>query len=713
MHMSKVAKYVALGALFLIPLIPLYVSSDLFFPFITGKGFAFRILVEIAFVAWVALAVMDRRYRPQFSWLLVFFSAFTLWVFIADIFAINPHKALWSNFERMDGFVTLIHVFLFFVVAGTIFTVDKLWRRWWLTFLTVVALVCGYALLQLAGGLPINQGGVRVDGTFGNAIYLAVYLMFAAFISVWQGLESKGWFKYTLFALAALSVIILFNTATRGAIVAVVAGGGLVALLYAIRSGKRGRRIAGGLLVALLILVTGFFAVKDHPAIASHPIWSRIASISFSELKVRSTLWSMAGEGITDRPLLGYGQEGYNYIFNGYYRPELVTQEPWFDRAHSAYIDWLVAGGIPALLFFLALLGTALLLLVRSKDMSLAERILLGGVLVAYALQAIVVFDNLFSYIPLAAVLAYLHGRSSCSIKALEKLPQLSSGTSEAIILPVAGAAILFLVLTVNVPNMRTANHLVYAISPVQGGIPENLMHFREAVKGNPFAGQEIAEQLVSFTARVITEPSVSDSLKNDFATLTREVVERELVRAPKDARLQLQAALFYRTIGDNEKALEHLLIAETLSPNRQIIMLEHASLLVSTGQKKEAIALFTKVYESSPVSEDLSARIAAGLIVAGDAARGEQILTDVFGTTLVDHNALVSAYATTGAYDKLIAILKFQVEQRPDSADERYRLASAYALAGRIPEARKEIQAAMVRFPQTAAQGKQFLESL
>ena len=112
------AKWVALGALFLIPFIPLYVAGELFFPFITGKAFLFRILVEIGFAAWIALAVSDAKYRPKFSWILAISGAFVLWMFLADAFSPNAQKALWSNFERMDGFVTLIHVFAFMVFSS-------------------------------------------------------------------------------------------------------------------------------------------------------------------------------------------------------------------------------------------------------------------------------------------------------------------------------------------------------------------------------------------------------------------------------------------------------------------------------------------------------------------------------------------------------------------------------------------------------------------
>lgn len=711
--MRQIARWTAIGALFLIPFIPLYVANTSFFPFITGKGFMFRILVEIALVAWAVLALVDKAYRPRFSWILTLYAAFVAWVFIADLFAINATKALWSNFERMDGFVTLIHVFIFFVVAGSVLTVGKLWRAWWMTFLIGAALVCGYALLQLSGGLTINQGGVRVDGTFGNAIYLAVYLMFAAFIAVWQALESKGWLRYLLLALAALSVIILFNTATRGAIVAIVAGAVFAALIFAIRSGKRARGIAIGILVALLVLISGFFLVRDQAWITGHPIWNRVASISLSELNVRFTLWSMAAEGIKERPLIGYGQEGYNYVFNSQYRPELYAQEPWFDRAHSAYVDWLVAGGVPALLLFLALLIAAFLVLFRSPNLTTAERIMLASALVAYALQAIVVFDNLFSYVPLAAILAYLHGRAARPIDRLGQLPELKSGQAEAILIPSAAVVLLFLVLTVNVPNMRAANHLVYAISPLPGGPAENLKHFREALATHTYATQEIAEQLVTQTARVVMEPSIPNALKNDYVALAISTIENQVERAPNDARLHLQAALLYRVIGDYPRALAHVEVAEEKSPHRQLIMLEHAALLVASGMKADAAALYTQIYDESPRFPNLSAQVAAGLITTGEEAQAEAILLETFGTTTISHEALVGAYATTKQYEKLIPVLLLQVKEQPNSADARYRLATAYALAGRIADARREVQDAMVRFPDTSAQGRTLLQSL
>ncbi len=156
---KQIARWVALGALFLIPLTPLIVSNSLFFPFITGKAFYFRIVIEVAVAAWAVLAVMDKEYRPRFSWVFVAVLAFVAWMFVADLFAVNVQKAFWSNFERMEGWVLLIHLLGFFFAASAVLRAEKLWRGWFLTSLGASLIVSGYALLQLAGVFAIHQGG--------------------------------------------------------------------------------------------------------------------------------------------------------------------------------------------------------------------------------------------------------------------------------------------------------------------------------------------------------------------------------------------------------------------------------------------------------------------------------------------------------------------------------------------------------------------------
>ncbi len=717
----KTARWTTIIALFIIPFLPLYVANELFFPFITGKGFAFRILVEIAFSAYVLLAILDARYRPRFSWTLVIFAGFVAWMAIANALGVNPHKAFWSNFERMDGWIMLVHVFLLFVVAGSVLTVEKLWRRWWLYFLSVAALVCGYGFLQLMGVAEIHQGGARVDASFGNAIYLAVYLMFTLFVAAWLAIEAKGRLRYALLAFSVAAVIVLFFTASRGAVIGLVAGAGFSSLLWVVlslRSGSKvgvGLKVAGGTFVALLILGGTFFLAKDSAFVQNEPALARLSTV-FSvnqELKVRSTIWGMALEGVQEDPLTGWGQEGFNQVFNKYYDPSLYAQESWFDRAHNMYIDWLVAGGIPALLLFVGILIAGLLALLRSKDLSRTERVLLSGALVAYAVQALVVFDNLFSYVPLVMILAMAHAASSRSVPSVENLPSVTSETGVAVAGTVAVAVAIALVWIVNVPNMNGASHLVYAASTLPQGPVQNLEYFRKAIEDNSFATQEISEQLVMFATKIASDEKVPEVLRREAITLAASQMQQEIERSPNDARLRIQYSTVFDALNDTEKALEQVEIAITLSPKKQVLHINRGYKLYQLGRTEEAKEAFRYAYELDTSFDDVALSVASGFVLVGDVPGAKTILLEAIGTTTPDNESLFYAYYQTKQWNDLIAIARARVQATEGTAESRYRLAQALAAASRFSEARAEIVATIAAFPETRAEGEALMEQI
>jgi hypothetical protein len=65
MAQSSVLRWIAISALFAIPFIVFIIATSLFFPYITGKNFMFRFLVEIAGGAWLGAALLNPAYRPN------------------------------------------------------------------------------------------------------------------------------------------------------------------------------------------------------------------------------------------------------------------------------------------------------------------------------------------------------------------------------------------------------------------------------------------------------------------------------------------------------------------------------------------------------------------------------------------------------------------------------------------------------------------------
>ena len=198
---KQILRNIVFIGLFLVPFVPFLVSGSLFFPFITTKAFTWRIIVEIIFAAWLLLAFLDVNYRPKRSIVLYSILGFLAVIGLANILGLAPVKSFWSNFERMEGFVTLLHLGMFFTVISSVFKeID--WKRWWNTSLVASFLMVLYCLFQIIGVLTINQGGVRVDGTFGNAIYLAVYMLFHIFIALlfmWRSWKNSALDRHLFF----------------------------------------------------------------------------------------------------------------------------------------------------------------------------------------------------------------------------------------------------------------------------------------------------------------------------------------------------------------------------------------------------------------------------------------------------------------------------------------------------------------------------------
>lgn len=417
MILEKTLRHIALAGIFALPFVVFIVAQSLFFPYITGKNFAFRIIVEIIAGAWLALALVRPEYRPRKSWLLGAFSIFVILIAIADANGVYPFKSFWSNYERMDGWITLAHLLVYFVVASSILNTEKLWRSFWLFTLGVSSLVALHGILQALGIAATDQGfssTTRVSAKFGNPIYLAGYMLFHVFIAailvsrygserlstaeksfawvflgvfalslaiitrtaVWEPYAALVLFsalvvwliskeqKYLLCLLIALDALVLFLTGTRGTMLGLIGGALFSAILLAIfaRDSKNVQRVVAGIVAGILILGSGFWLLRDAQWISRIGFLHRLATISTSDntVKARFMNWGMAWEGVKERPLLGWGQENYAIVFDKYYNPKMYAQEQWFDRVHNIVFDWLVAGGFLGLLGYLSLFACAL-----------------------------------------------------------------------------------------------------------------------------------------------------------------------------------------------------------------------------------------------------------------------------------------------------------------------------------------------------------------
>ena len=220
-------------------------------------------------------------------------------------------KSFWSNFERMEGWVTLVHFFLYFVVLGSVLKTEKLWNCFLNTALVAAVIMSFYALAQVAGIAEVSQGANwRVDALLGNSSYLGVYMLFNMFIAAWMFLRAKTTSRKLVYAaLFVMFGYILFNTGTRGSVLGLV-GGSVLAFSYLALMAPKGASIkkwALGGLVAVVLVAGGLWAARDTALVADNPVLNRFVGITLAEGGIRFTIWQMAFEGVKERPILGWG----------------------------------------------------------------------------------------------------------------------------------------------------------------------------------------------------------------------------------------------------------------------------------------------------------------------------------------------------------------------------------------------------------------------
>jgi O-antigen ligase/tetratricopeptide (TPR) repeat protein len=714
MPLKSITRFLALAPLFLIPFFPLIVANDYFFPFITGKAFYFRILVEIAFMAWIVLAAMDEKYRPKWNAMTIGVTVFALVALVADLLGANPIRSLWSNFERMEGWIVIAHLWMFYMVAVNVlgFGQDassqpskKMWHNWLNVSLVAAFLVACYGFAQFFGWAAIHQSSSRVDASLGNSAYMAVYMLLNAGIAVYLLLESrarrvaKGFnllpIEWMYGVLAVLFSFLLIETSTRGTMLG-LAGGIMVALtVYSIfgkGASKLSRQISGGIVVALIVLGGLFITFRHAPIFQKYEPLQRLASISISNTESVSRLyiWGMALTGFEQRPVLGWGQENFNYVFNANYNPKMHNQEQWFDRAHSVYFDWLINGGIVGLLAYLALY-VLFLFTVWKSSLTIAEKSALTGLLAGYAVHNIFVFDNLASYVFFFALLGFVASLSKAKAdqsNAVSKPSrEFSSDAIEYVVAPLAIVVLIFGIYFYNVRPIQENLRLITALRSCSGGqtLPD-ANTFDNALSVDAYIGdQEIREQILSCSANVLSSQQMPNPTKQAFFELASQAISDQIAATPDDTRIYTLGGSFYEQIGAMSQALPLLEKAHLLSPDKQSIDLALSSAYLSLGQNDSAINILKQAYELGPEFTDIQSAYIATMIAAGREADAKKLFPD---PALYNTEQIAQAYSIAKDYTKAIAIYKNLVGTSTEDVNLAFRLAQTQYVAGQKSQA-------------------------
>lgn len=503
---------------------PLIVSNATIYPFIFPKIVFYRVLVELS----LALALFYFLILPRdkagalllglgakvkialISPAVIFISLFLFSLILSTIFAENTYRAFWGDIERGVGVFGFIHFYTFLILALSFFE-NKDWDIFFKLSLVVGFIVIFFAFLEYFGLHFLflkPQTKARPESLIGNAAFLATHLIFLAtfaFIVFRNASEAikisvsraRQFWRYFPLIVLASSLIAIFLTGTRGAILGL--GAGIIALFlyFSMFSDRKYLRFATSLklnlrflslmILALIVVFSGIFWVtRSNSFWQQIPGLDRLAKTAALDVNDASTqfrliTWQLSWDAFKERPLFGWGPENYIVAYEKYYDPQYALYgETWLDRAHNTFFDLLVMQGIFGTFTYFGLLFFLYYLVIQRVG---KKDFYLGGFLVAwltaYFVQNLVIFDQVVSYAAFFGLLGFILYFTKTELSVLEQ--KTAKTESTAFLKPVSIlliSGVIFIIAFYNIVPYSQA--IAFKKSP---GVSANATEVEQAIK--------------------------------------------------------------------------------------------------------------------------------------------------------------------------------------------------------------------------------------
>ena len=354
------------------------------------KTLPMAVLVVIG--AWLLLSRRPVRESYRLAWPVAGVCALRLLYDLANILA---HRLGW-------GALDLPAQTLLFLAMAAAFALPLQGRAIALGFSATTALLGIDCLIQRYGeGIPRPYG---LNGGDWASVEFAMFLLVMALLSLLQALRGSTarvdrWLHGAAVALGLYGAVL---TQSRGPLLAFAPAcvGLLVWHGWRIRRWRRSLALLGAI-VAGMIAVTA--SLHDEMVDRFADVRTEVATYSpettSGAIRERLEMWRVAWQAFADHPLAGIGIDQ----FGPYVRAEVAAGRAAASVAayvhpHSEYLESMMAGGLPALLLLLLVLGVPAWYFGRrlgDPDETTASLAMAGLlVLVMYALCAL--SDNVF-----------------------------------------------------------------------------------------------------------------------------------------------------------------------------------------------------------------------------------------------------------------------------------------------------------------------------
>lgn len=716
-------------------IIPFFVFDNLLFPYITSKQIPFNILIEVLAIFWVALIVKYPDYRPKRNWITYGLLGFFLALTVSALVGVDFSMSFWGNIERMLGVFHLYHFLMLFLIIITVFRNELDWQ------LLIMALVISAGLegLYAVSIYPTNN-----YGHLGNSSYTSGQMIFALFFAAYLMYKQKHIAARLGYGFLSIFMFIAFvNAGTRGAQVGLLAGVALIALMMAAMSKRKEIKIGSVSLVAVLVIgVSLIFSNANAGWVQSNKLFSRIAQINFqaSTFQTRLISWKAAFKGIPEHPFFGTGYGNFAITFDKYLDPKFFTYEQtYFDHAHNNLVDILATVGIVGLIAYLLIFPGVIYYIYKAYkngNISSFEFALFYGLLAAYFIQNIVLFDSFITYLALMVFLGlayYVHFKNDMAVN------NPNQGTTAREYLAWGVMGVLMLSITYNY-NIRPWQMLIDSIGAQvamaqTGDIVRTYDLYRAALS----EGTILDRQSRSSFAQVVMQNSAAlgklDNAKtNEIYDYTIGELEKNLSLNPKDSfthmllsSLLSQAASVNAQQNNRQQASAYISMAQSevdkaiaSNPARPSNYYIKAQIAMSTGKRDEALTILKQAESLNPEYGEAVCQYARTL--AAVKPKDKQVSSeldsciDKNGAKYLDQNTvndLLKRYEKASDTGRMIKIFEYVSSVQTTDGRVYASLAELYRRNGEIDKAISAARTAGDKDPSLRASAEQFIQKL
>ena len=532
----------------------LFYAFFVIFPFVNYSSFLYggsstRSLNLVIFAGFLGIALGIWLFRkssslslvksPLFIALALYFLALTL----SGILGLDFSTTFWSVATRMTGLWHFLSLGFFMLLLFALMSDQGRQHR---LILVVILSAALYSVLSIFGHDGYNLIGKQYVGgafTFGNTTFAAMYLFGAFLLSLYYLFQSerKKWWMYLLPISIILNPIIFSKHVFFGDVWHGIMGDAratfyvillsflMLGALWLIAKIKGARKRAGASYGLFALGLVG--AALATFSLLSHGGYLREAYLS-QATAARPLVWEMSEKAIADRPILGWGADNFQRVFETHYDNRLLQgeygNEAWFDRAHNVFIDQLVDNGFIGLILYFAVYIAAVLALIYTALHAGAKRDrIFAAILITYFTLHIAelqtAFDTSISYPMLAfmfvcAAVLYHRARGIKKPNLALELPRVARYALGVVLIGFFSWSLIFGALPF--ARAQIANGAIRKV-----GSAEKRMPLYPALFGSPVDEQEFLWRTVTdFERGIGSDPSVLEDPK------TVENLKKELV---------------------------------------------------------------------------------------------------------------------------------------------------------------------------------------